>query len=230
MSFLPKIVALGVLFILSFQSCSLYIPNRINVVNIEQKGDVFLYAGVGLLSLDVQADFALSNNLYLGASGFGTYITGEDGLAAQKNFFLGGDVGYQLRKKNLSHIFSTTHGWGRGESYDEYSGQIGLSYEYYKGDYYRGSVQYTFLIDHEIFEPYLNLRCSFVNAYNYTSHKFPEGNSAEKYYLEPAFGFYLGSDQIKFCYQLGISLTNDTENLPFQQRPYFGSIGVLFKL
>ncbi|CAG5087256.1 hypothetical protein [Parvicella tangerina] len=232
MLFRISTIYIAISFVFLISSCSsLYIPNKLQVVQIEEKGDASLDASIGFNSIDLQSTVALSDQFYLGLSAFGggTLRTTENW--AQRFYQFGIQSGYQWqRDSSANHTFGIDLGWGHTtSSYYNNLGQFLVFSGGTSGEYRKYALQYTYYLKTKVTDLYVSIRTTCIDAYSFRTNLSQPPQSHKKLFLEPVFGLIFGPDKLKFTYQVGYCISAHNDQSPFGGRPFIGSIGLQFR-
>lgn len=227
------IMALCLTFIIS--SCTtLYIPNRINVPELQKKGDLRASAAVGLGGFNFQTAYAVNKNLGILANYYNT-----ESRDYHTHFLYGGAAGlevgagyYHAPKSFILESYGTL---GMGSLYHRSQDNDinNLSYIHkLDADFWRVGLQSSATLRDDLVSLSVMFRFNQMNYYNITSsvdgqndilaHRLRADNT--HYFAEPGVQAGLGYKYIRFNAQLHRSFHLGQSWFPFDRYHY--SVGM----
>ncbi len=210
------------LFTLALLSgCELYyLPPQIQTPTHEQKGDLAVNLQ-GLYTLSGSASYAITNNLFLGGS-FMNYSNQNDSNSS--DFFRVGTVegGYYHFDTTRNLHVEAMIGFGNGQAGDAEGFDVNFSRFYIQPSI-------GFLTEGRNIENHLTFRYSTLN---YDEQPVRQVRAFSTSFIEPAYTMRLGTEHLKFHWQLGLSMPIGPSNgrpTEFAFDPFIFGFGVNWK-
>ncbi len=232
------LVLLGFLY-----SCTppLYIPNTTNVPVLKKQGDLHMSYTAGTNGHDLQGAFAVSDKVGLMVNTSFANEKSSNTTTYHKHSFVeagaGTNVilnkGYVKSDKDLAFMFTGYGGAGIGKSSGlvSYANVFDPDITYnstVQGNYFRIFGQPAIGLTHKNVDFFFAYRVSFVNVYalDLGADNAIQGQPYNIFH-EPTFTLRLGSKNVKFFGQGGLSLGQNPErDISFRQRPVIFVIGI----
>lgn len=215
-------------------SCTtLYIPNRINVPELQKKGDLRASAAVGLGGFNFQTAYAVNKHLGILANYYNT-----ESRDYHTQFLYGGAAGlevgagyYSTYKKSLIWESYATLGTGslfhrRKDEYDR------LSEGRLDADFWKIGLQSSATLRDDLVSLSAMVRISQINYYNITNGSYGQNavnanllrSDNTHYFIEPGLQAGLGYKYIRFNAQIHRSFHLGQSWFPYDKYHY--SVGM----
>ena len=213
-------ITLILAIIWSFTGCELYyLPPQIQTPSHTQKGDVSINVQ-GLYTGSASASYAFNDNGFIGASYMGYAANNADSFS--NDFFRVSTLegGYFTYDSTSNIHFQISGGLGAGSVGDPSTG--------FQADFNRLYIQPSigFFSVRKNFENHLTMRISSIS---YLRQELQNVDPFSVQFIEPAYTFRAGSENIKFHMQLGFSIpfsTIETRPIDFFHDPFIFGLGV----
>lgn len=223
MKTVSRFIPLFVAFILTLSGCELYyVPPHLQSPSHEKKGDIAINVQ-GLYTASGSASYAFSDHGFIGASVMGYQSSNND--TVNSDYFRTATLegGYYNFDSTTNIQVEIMAGVGAGEVGDSY----GLD-----ADFNRFYIQpgVAFLTRGRVVENHLNFRFSNIS---YMEQKSRNIDPFRTVFFEPSYTFRVGSPNVKFHMQLGLSArVNSSGKVPieFVHDPLIIGFGVNAKL
>jgi hypothetical protein len=217
---------LFITFIIFLGACKpLYRPNTVNVPMLKEKNDVTFGTYLGTNGADVQAAYAITNNIGVmaNASIINSY-NATNGTQREHRFAEGG-IGY-FKPINKEAVFDIYAGAGNGYAYN--SGNFIFNYySFNRVNYNRFFIQPSVALVSNYFDLAASARFTYVDFYDYRSGNTSTTQNMERVssiFMEPAITLRGGYKNVKMFGQLGFAIP--TTSFAFEAQPVMFSLGL----
>jgi hypothetical protein len=212
------ITIFGVVFL---NSCApVYIPNVVNAPLLSNKNELQVSINTGVSGFDPQIAFAPTDHIGVMLNGSFSHYMNETTNHFHKHLSFDSGIGYFLpfAKHGLFEVYG---GMGYARLQADYSNNMWISRTDINS--FKWFLQPSIAFKSDVFDGSFTTRLLVVNLFQ--NHINYWG-----YFIEPAITAKLGYKNVKFIFQLGVSVPINSDELVFSYEPFLFSVGIQLNL